>query len=162
MYFSGMIWLVLGVGSTLSCQWAPSSESTVENYWLKGDTVLIRLRDGAGWRLDIYQEGRGSIRYGRHPNNMLTFEKVGLDFDSLRRRLVVNRVKTHHPPLFHPPRIAFLFSDTENEQSEILEDIELGREIFDLAFEASLNGKGDLRSKRRMLKLFKTNPPFGE
>jgi hypothetical protein len=158
-----MTWLILGVGFLLSCQWTPSSESTVENYWLKGDTILIRLRDGSGWRLDLYQEGRGSIRYGRHPNNILTFEQTGFNFDSIRWRLAGSLTNHKHQGVFRrPPRIAFLLNDRDNEESQILKDIDLGREVFERAFEASLNGKGDLRAKRRMLKLFKTNPPFGE
>lgn len=162
-HFSSMTWLILGLGILFSCQWTPSSESTVENYWLKGDTVLIRLRDGSGWRLDLYQEGRGSIRYGRHPNNMLSFERTGFDFDSLRWRLADSYSNSNNQGVFRrPARIAFLLNDQDSEESKVLKDIELGREVFELAFEASLNGKGDLRAKRRMLKLFKTNPPFGE
>ncbi|PHN01305.1 hypothetical protein CRP01_37735 [Flavilitoribacter nigricans DSM 23189 = NBRC 102662] len=156
-----MTWLILGLGFLFGCQWTPSSESTVENYWLKGDTVLIRLRDGSGWRLDLYQEGRGSVRYGRHPNNILTFERTGFDFDSLRWRLTDSHDRSQKPGVFRrPPRIAFLLNDTEREESEILQDIDLGREVFELAFEAGLNGKADLRAKRRMLKLFRNNPPF--
>lgn len=157
-----MIWLILGLGCIVSCQWTPSSESTVENYWLRGDTILIRLRDGSGWRLDIYQEGQGNIRYGPHPNNTLTFEQVGLDFDSLRRRLAGSHVKKSQQSSFRPPaRIAFLIGGIDREQSEVLKNIDLGRELFDMAMEAGMNGKGDLRAKRRMLKMFRANPPFG-
>lgn len=162
-HFSSMTWLILGLGIFSSCQWTPSSESTVENYWLTSDTILIRLRDGSGWRLDLYQEGRGNIRYGRHPNNMLAFEQTGFDFDSLRRRLVDSRDKKQKRGLFRrPARIAFLVSDTENEESEILKDMEFGREVFEVALEAGLNGKGDLRAKRRILKLYRQQPPFGK
>lgn len=158
-----MTWLILGIGMLSSCQWAPSAESTVENYWLTGDTILIRLRDGSGWRLDLYQEGRGNIRYGRHPNNMLTFDQARFDFDSICWRLAGSQGKLNKKSLFRkPPRIAFLNSDSGNEESEILRNTDLGREIFELAIEAGLNGQDDLRAKRRMLKLFRTNPPFGE
>jgi hypothetical protein len=158
-----MTWLILGLGCFSACQWAPSSESTVENYWLTGDTILIILRDGSGWRLDLYQEGRGNIRYGRHPNNMLTFEQTGLDFDSVRWRLAGSYTSKKKTGVFHrPPRIAFLSSDAESEESKILNDTELGREIFELAIEAGLNGQADLRAKRRMLKLFRSKPPFGK
>lgn len=158
-----MTWLILGLGFVSSCQWTPSSESTVENYWLTGDTILIRLRDGSGWRLDLYQEGRGNIRYGRHPNNMLTFEQTGFDFDSLRWRLAGSRDKEQKRSFFRrPARIAFLISDTESEESELLKNTELGRKVFKVALEAGLNGKGDLRAKRRMLKLYRQNPPFGK
>jgi len=88
-----MFWLMPGLVCFAACRWAPSPDSSVESHWLKGDTLLIRLNDGAGWRLDIYRDGRGNIRYGRHPNNMLPFERIGLNFDTIRRQLAGSHIK---------------------------------------------------------------------
>lgn len=94
---------------------------------------------------------------------MLTFEQTGFDFDSLRWRLAGSRDKEQKRSFFRrPARIAFLISDTESEESELLKNTELGRKVFKVALEAGLNGKGDLRAKRRMLKLYRQNPPFGK
>jgi hypothetical protein len=156
-----LILLALGLGAFFCCQWVPSGGSTVENYWLKGDTLLIRLSDGTGWELEIYREGRGDIRYGRHPNNVLTFDDLGLHFDSLRRHLAGSHKKVKSKA-FRPARVAYLVSDQLDEHTEILDNAELGMELFRIAFEAGLQGTGDLRAKRRMHKLFLTRPPFGQ
>ena len=156
-----MIWLILGLGCFLYCQWAPSEESVVENYWLKGDTLLIRISDGTGWRLDIYREGRGSIRYGRHPNNMLTFENASFQFETLQWQLAADTKKQEKTTSFRSAKISYLLSHSQQEQTEILRDIPLGKELFSLAFYAGLNQEGNLRAKRRMLKLFRSKPPFG-
>lgn len=121
----------------------------------------MRLSDGTGWLLDIYREGGGNIRYGRHPNNTLTFEKAGFNFDSLQRSLSITRAGEKRPA-FCPARVAYLRPGQEEADTEILRNLQLGQELFDRAIEASLNGNGDLRAKRRMLKLFRTNPPFGK
>lgn len=156
-----MILLLVGLGIFFCCQWVPSGGSTVENYWLHGDTLLIRLSDGTGWEMEVYREGRGDIRYGRHPNNVLTFEQLGLHFDSLCRHLEGSHKKEKNKS-FRPARVAYLVSDAKDEHTEILNNLELGKELFQIAFEAGLEGKGDLRAKRRMHKLFLTRPPFGK
>jgi hypothetical protein len=155
-----MFWIMLGLACFAYCQWTPTSESMVENYWLKGDTLLIRLKDGTGWQLDLYREGRGSIRYGRHPNNTLTFESIGFQFDSIRRQLAGAHRKEKTSG-FRLARVAYLISDTAIEKNEVLHDTDLGKELFDIAFEASINSEGDLRAKKRLLKLFRNSPPFG-
>lgn len=155
-----MILLALGLGALFCCQLVPSGESRVENYWLRGDTLLIRLSDGTGWKLEIYREGRGDIRYGRHPNNVLTFDRLDWHFDSLRRHLAGSHKKSHQK-LFRPAKVEYVVSDEANEHIEVFHNLELGQELFRVAFEAGLEGRGDLRAKRRMHKLFLTRPPFG-
>lgn len=122
---------------------------------------MIRLSDGTGWELEIYREGRGDIRYGRHPNNVLTFDQLGWHFDSLRRHLAGSHKKDKHN-LFRMARVEYLISDGADKHTEILNNLELGKELFQIAFEAGLESKGDLRAKRRMHKLFLSRPPFGE
>ena len=161
IFLSSKMCILLGLVICFACQWTPSSDSIVENYWLKGDTLLIRVSDGFGWRLDIYREGHGNIRYGRHPNNKVAFENLDLSFDALLRHLARNKQKEYKPQL-RQARITYLISGIEIEHTELLNDAELGKELFEIAFEASLNGRDNLRSKRRMLKMFKTNPPFGK